>query len=190
MNASGGTLPATSGPGLGNGGGGGSGGAILIHATSVVLQPSGSIIAIGGDGMPGGVISHNTIGDGGGGGGGRVSIVTGAGGFSGSLASIDVSGGAAGGPGAAAGGLGQVAVVGSFVVTNTSDSGIGSLRQAILNANANPGPDTIDFAPGLSGTIVLTSGELQITNDVTIVGPGANLLDHRRQKCLSHLRRR
>ena len=61
-------------------------------------------------------------------------------------------------------------------MTNTSDSGIGSLRQAILNANANPGPDTIDFAPGLSGTIVLTSGELQVANDVTIVGPGANLL--------------
>ena len=61
-------------------------------------------------------------------------------------------------------------------VTNTNDSGPGSLRQAILNANANPGSDTISFAPGLSGTIVLTSGELQIINDVTIVGPGANLL--------------
>ncbi|MGB0561445.1 MAG: Calx-beta domain-containing protein [Spirulinaceae cyanobacterium] len=31
------------------------------------------------------------------------------------------------------------------VVTNTNDSGPGSLRQAILNANANPGPDTITF---------------------------------------------
>ena len=61
-------------------------------------------------------------------------------------------------------------------VTNTNDSGPGSLRQAILNANANPGLDTIDFAPGLSGTIVLTSGELQITDDVTIDGPGANRL--------------
>ena len=61
-------------------------------------------------------------------------------------------------------------------VTNTNDSGPGSLRQAILNANANPGTDTITFAPGLSGTIVLTSGELHITDDVTIDGPGANLL--------------
>ena len=61
-------------------------------------------------------------------------------------------------------------------VTNTNDSGPGSLRQAILNANANPGLDTIDFAPGLSGTIVLTSGELQITDDVTIDGPGADRL--------------
>ena len=69
-----------------------------------------------------------------------------------------------------------VAVVSPFVVTNTWDSGIGSLRQAILTANANPGPDTITFASGLSGTIVLTSGELQITDDVTIDGPGAALI--------------
>ncbi|HNB51831.1 MAG TPA: hypothetical protein PK530_07805, partial [Anaerolineales bacterium] len=33
----------------------------------------------------------------------------------------------------------------NFTVINTNDSGAGSLRQAILNANSNPGPDTIDF---------------------------------------------
>ena len=33
----------------------------------------------------------------------------------------------------------------TFTVTNTSDSGAGSLRQAILDANANPGLDTIAF---------------------------------------------
>ena len=33
-----------------------------------------------------------------------------------------------------------------FWVTNTQDSGLGSLRQAILDANARPGPDDIDFA--------------------------------------------
>ncbi len=32
-----------------------------------------------------------------------------------------------------------------FTVTNTADSGAGSLRQAILDANANAGPDTINF---------------------------------------------
>src|SRR5262249_23660160 len=32
-----------------------------------------------------------------------------------------------------------------FVVTNTNDSGAGSLRQAILTANQTPGLDTIQF---------------------------------------------
>jgi hypothetical protein len=42
-----------------------------------------------------------------------------------------------------------------FVVTTTTDSGPGSLRQAILDSNANPGLDTIDFniAPGGVQTI-------------------------------------
>ena len=33
----------------------------------------------------------------------------------------------------------------TFTVTNTSDSGAGSLREAILDANGNAGPDTIAF---------------------------------------------
>ena len=33
-----------------------------------------------------------------------------------------------------------------FTVTMTADSGVGSLRQAILDANANPGADIIAFA--------------------------------------------
>jgi hypothetical protein len=33
----------------------------------------------------------------------------------------------------------------TFTVLNTADSGAGSLRQAILDANANPGLDTIAF---------------------------------------------
>jgi len=40
-----------------------------------------------------------------------------------------------------------------FTVTNTNDSGAGSLRQAILDANANPGQDTISFnIPPADGT--------------------------------------
>ncbi|MDQ3707353.1 MAG: S-layer homology domain-containing protein [Chloroflexota bacterium] len=39
----------------------------------------------------------------------------------------------------------------TFTVTNTQDSGTGSLRQAILNANANPGADTINFNIPSSG---------------------------------------
>ena len=37
----------------------------------------------------------------------------------------------------------------TWTVINTNDSGVGSLRQAILSANTNPGPDTITFSiPG------------------------------------------
>src|SRR5262249_37503168 len=62
----------------------------------------------------------------------------------------------------------------TFLVSNLADSGGGSLRQAVLDANAIPGANQIIFAPGLQGTIALTSGELDITNALTITGPGAN----------------
>ena len=59
----------------------------------------------------------------------------------------------------------------TYTVTNTNDSGIGSLRQAILDANANPGADLITFAPSLDNqAITLTSNTLQITDDLTIDG--------------------
>ncbi len=56
-----------------------------------------------------------------------------------------------------------------FPVTTTADSGPGSLRQAIEDANAAAGADTISFAPGL-GTITLTS-EIAITDPLVINGP-------------------
>ena len=59
-----------------------------------------------------------------------------------------------------------------ILVTNTDDSGPGSLRDALAIANDG---DTID-ATGVSGTILLTSGELQIFDNVTINGPGAESL--------------
>ena len=66
------------------------------------------------------------------------------------------------------------------VVTNTNDSGAGSLRQAILNANATVGADTITFAGVFTDAtpdiITLTSGKLTITNDLTILGTGASNL--------------
>ena len=62
----------------------------------------------------------------------------------------------------------------TLTVTNTLDSGHGSLRYEIAHANKNT---TIDFAPSLSGqTITLTSGELDITTGLTIQGPGAGQL--------------
>jgi hypothetical protein len=56
----------------------------------------------------------------------------------------------------------------TITVTNTNDSGPGSLRNALAVANDG---DTID-ATSVSGTILLTSGELQVTHSVTINGPG------------------
>lgn len=64
-------------------------------------------------------------------------------------------------------------------VTNTNDSGPGSLRQAIVDANSNPGPDTIAFTipvgdPGYNAaigvwTIQPTSGWLPTLVDETTV---------------------
>jgi len=57
-------------------------------------------------------------------------------------------------------------------VTNTNDSGSGSLRDALASANDG---DTID-ATGVFGTILLTSAELIVDKDVTISGSGATNL--------------
>jgi len=58
-----------------------------------------------------------------------------------------------------------------ITVTNTNDSGPGSLRQALIDVNDG---DTINFA--VTGTIGLTTGELLVDNDITISGPGAQNL--------------
>lgn len=65
----------------------------------------------------------------------------------------------------------------TYIVNNLNDSGFGSLRQALLEANNNPnvgGPDVVRF--DVTGTIALTSGELLITDDVILHGPGADEL--------------
>lgn len=62
----------------------------------------------------------------------------------------------------------------TFTVTNTNDSGAGSLRQAILNANANPDPNVINFAitplDSSVKTINLTSALPPITTSLAIDG--------------------
>ena len=59
----------------------------------------------------------------------------------------------------------------TFLVTNTNDSGPGSLRQAILDANANPGADTINFnIPGPSLLIQPLLGLPDIVDPVVIDG--------------------
>src|SRR5437879_4214560 len=73
--------------------------------------------------------------------------------------------------------MAPIARAAQFIVTTNSDSGPGSLRAAIINANNAAGADTITFAPALNGqTITLTTGELLVSDDVTITGPGANQL--------------
>src|SRR5262249_950482 len=67
-------------------------------------------------------------------------------------------------------------VLSTLTVVNNLDHGPGSLRQAGLDANEHKGADTIAFAPGLLATTALTTGELAITDDVPIDGPGAALL--------------
>ena len=59
----------------------------------------------------------------------------------------------------------------TITVTNTNDSGPGSLRQALRIANDG---DTINFA--VTGTITLTSGGLPINKNITISGPGPDQL--------------
>jgi hypothetical protein len=62
-------------------------------------------------------------------------------------------------------------------VTDFSD-GLTSLREAIFATNIVPGPDEIvfDFWHGNQETILLTQGELQITDSLKISGPGAELV--------------
>src|SRR5262245_15535561 len=58
-----------------------------------------------------------------------------------------------------------------ITVSNTNDSGPGSLHQALTDANDS---DTIEFA--VTGTITLTSGELLVDRSIAITAPGPDVL--------------
>ncbi|MEH2246304.1 beta strand repeat-containing protein [Nostoc sp.] len=68
----------------------------------------------------------------------------------------------------------------TFTVTNTNNSGLGSLRQAVLDANALSGKDIINFGglftDGLAHSISLTGSGLIITDDLSIQGTNPSLL--------------
>lgn len=65
----------------------------------------------------------------------------------------------------------------TFIVDSAADSGAGTLRQAMLDANASAGPHTIAFALPAGTTIGLTSGQIELVDgDVTIAGPGRSRL--------------
>ncbi len=65
----------------------------------------------------------------------------------------------------------------TFTVSNLSDSGSGSLRNAILYADlyglATTLPSTIVFQSGMTGSIALQSSLPEITSPLTISGPSA-----------------
>jgi len=63
------------------------------------------------------------------------------------------------------------AIADTITVTNTNDSGPGSLRQALADVTDG---DMIDFA--VTGTIGVTSGLLMVNNSIIISGPGADSL--------------
>jgi CSLREA domain-containing protein len=61
----------------------------------------------------------------------------------------------------------------------TTDPDGCTLREAINDANSNGGDDTVTFASGLSGTIALAQGQLNVntsSGNLTIQGPGAGTL--------------
>ena len=57
----------------------------------------------------------------------------------------------------------------TYTVTNTSDSGAGSLRQAILDANNHGGSDTIAFAIGSGAQTISSNSHLPGLNDGTSI---------------------
>lgn len=68
------------------------------------------------------------------------------------------------------------ALLATFTVSNLNDSGAGSLRQAITDANNEVGADEISFTgDGAEGTITLAS-QLRVSDSLTVNGPGAETL--------------
>ena len=66
--------------------------------------------------------------------------------------------------------------VNNLVDETTPNDSLLSLREAITQANNTAGADAIVFSPALNGVIKLVSGQLEITSDMTITGPGAKIL--------------
>ena len=68
---------------------------------------------------------------------------------------------------------GLVLPAAAVTVSNILDAGPGSLRDAVL---VTPNGGTVDFAPGLTGTILLTSGEIAFAKSLAIDGAGTTVV--------------
>jgi predicted outer membrane repeat protein len=64
----------------------------------------------------------------------------------------------------------------TYTVSNTADTGPGSLRNAITSVNGDQSADAIIFQPGLTGTITPLTPLPSFVNSVSITGPGALVL--------------
>lgn len=65
----------------------------------------------------------------------------------------------------------------TFTVTSSADSGAGTLRQAVIDANLASGADVVEFSQSLAGqTITLAGGDIQVSDALTINGLGADRL--------------
>lgn len=66
----------------------------------------------------------------------------------------------------------------TFTVLNTNDTGPGSFREALMVANTNAGPASVSLT-GVTGVIHVATTDARfpdLTNSITIHGPGAGLL--------------
>ncbi|RYZ76726.1 MAG: hypothetical protein EOP06_31015 [Proteobacteria bacterium] len=68
----------------------------------------------------------------------------------------------------------------TYTVTKLSDSGRGSLREAITRANRDSHEDTIIFAPRVRGTLGIKSSLPALNSNILIMGPGPKFLTIRR----------
>ncbi|MCG9477457.1 MAG: hypothetical protein K9H34_05660 [Actinomycetia bacterium] len=64
----------------------------------------------------------------------------------------------------------------ALVVSTLTDSGAGSLRQAMLDANSAAGVDTITFDAELTGTINVLSDLPWLDGGIDLQGPGASVI--------------
>ena len=80
---------------------------------------------------------------------------------------------AAGGDSSDIGAMEMIAI--NRIVTTTNESGPGSLRQAIADTSFYEG-DIITFASNVVGDISLTTGELHVNHNLSITGPGSQVL--------------